>query len=373
MADPRKVLADTCEAGHASAEPDLMGWDQPSRARLATLGKQGVVAVRYEEKGCDVKLEILPDCIGEGRYQYAPYAATDTKTIRTKGELYASLPVGAGSLEGRFAQNEALRTDFMLVGVAALPAGSTFARELLHGTGCEKATHVVSRVYLGGFAMVAGSERALAAKASLFGVGAGGDHDQALARIFTEGSPEQCKDALQSGEPKQLCSVPLRVGLLALPFGEGDGGYAPVKIDAPAAPTEDETCAAFRQGLAAAKTHFASVRRGRATVVADGAKIYGSTFRMPGGIECSIREEPSGATTMFCNADPAPSCEPLAATGPKVSADLAQCLGPAYKQSIAPATMMFPYLVSMIGPDGHKLTMSLLRKPDGCLPRLLFE
>ena len=350
-----------------------MGWDQASRARLATLGKQGVVAVRYEEKGCDVRLEVLPDCIGEGRYQYAPYAATDTKTLHTKGELYAELPIGAASLEGRFSQNEALRTDFMLVGVAALPAGSTYAREQLRGTGCEKATHVVSRLYVGGFAMVAGKDRDIAAKASFFGVGAGAEHANDTARIFTEGNPEQCQKALSTGEPQTLCGVPLRVGLLALPGATGEQGFEPVKVAPGTEASPDAMCAAFKQGLGAAKTHFASLRRGAATTVDQGAKLYGSSFTTPGGLGCSIREEASGATSMFCNGEPEPTCNGLAAQGPQVASDLASCLGPGYSQSIAPATAMFPFAVSMAAPDGHRMTLSLLQKLDGCLPRLVFE
>lgn len=373
MPDPKKVMADTCEAGHASSEPDLMGWDQSSRAKLATLGKQGVVAVRYEEKGCDVRLEVLPDCIGDGKYQYAPYAATDSKTIHTKGELYAELPIGAASLEGRFSQNEELRTDFMLVGVATLPAGTTYAREQLHGAQCEKATHVVSRLYLGGFAMVAGNARDISAKASIFGVGVGGEHEKDLSRIFTEGNAEQCQQALSSGEPKTLCGVPLRVGLLALPGASGEAGFEPVKLAEKAEPTADATCAAFKKGLAASKSHFASLKRGASVPVDGGARLFGSSFSLPEGLGCSIREEPSGATSMFCNGDPAPTCKDLTAQGPQVAQDLAACLGPGYQQSIAPGTIMYPYVVTMTASDGHRMTLALIQKMDGCLPRLTFD
>jgi len=40
-------------------EPDLMAWDPGSRANLSRLRHQGVVAVRYEAKGCNVELELL--------------------------------------------------------------------------------------------------------------------------------------------------------------------------------------------------------------------------------------------------------------------------------------------------------------------------
>ncbi len=42
---------------------------------IETLRTQGVVAVRYSKVGCDVELEILPNCIGTGSYKYEPYAS----------------------------------------------------------------------------------------------------------------------------------------------------------------------------------------------------------------------------------------------------------------------------------------------------------
>src|SRR5690606_30512424 len=42
-----------CSAVRPQTEPDLMGWDSGSRANLKRLREDGVVAVRYEAKGCN--------------------------------------------------------------------------------------------------------------------------------------------------------------------------------------------------------------------------------------------------------------------------------------------------------------------------------
>jgi len=71
-----------------------MGWDPGSRANLAMLQTQGVVAVRYKAQGCNVELEVLSNCIGTtGKYAYVSYSATDTKIAHNNQELYADLPI----------------------------------------------------------------------------------------------------------------------------------------------------------------------------------------------------------------------------------------------------------------------------------------
>src|SRR5882724_2427478 len=205
-----------CSAVRPQTEPDLMGWDSGSRANLNRLWQRGVVAVRYEAKGCNVELEVLSDCIGDGKYEYGAYAATDTKLAHNVSELYAQLPIGAASLSGKLHGDKALRTDYTLVGMAALPPDSSFRLDGLRGRDCSRATHVVSRVYLGAFAMTAGDTRDLESTTSIFLAKAGGSKNDHVERLTREGSEQACSDSLSSGKPNQLCSVPLRLGLLPL-------------------------------------------------------------------------------------------------------------------------------------------------------------
>ncbi|MBI4702508.1 MAG: SUMF1/EgtB/PvdO family nonheme iron enzyme [Deltaproteobacteria bacterium] len=210
-----------CSAIRPPTEPDLMGWDSGSRLNLKSLQESGVVAVRYRAEGCNVELEVL-SCVGKGEYRFSPYKATETKLARSAQELYTELPIGAAKLGGKLAGGRALRTDYMLAGVLTLPVMKSFPAGELSGD-CDRATHVVAKMYVGGFAMAAGERERLAAGASLFGVGAGGERDRSAERITEEGDAEACARAQKEAKREPTCGVPLRIGLVPIE-GRAQGG-----------------------------------------------------------------------------------------------------------------------------------------------------
>jgi len=205
-----------CSAVRPQTEPDLMAWDSGSRANLKTLSKQGVVAVRYEANGCNVQLEILSNCIGEGEYAFEPNAANERKVARNTTELFTELPLGAARLTGKVSKGRALRTDYMLVGVRALPAGEAYARTRLKGPGCDRATHIVTKIYEGGFALVSGNRQEVDSAVSVFGSGGGVRLSGSTERLASEGVAPACEEAQEQGKEDRRCAVPLRVGLLSL-------------------------------------------------------------------------------------------------------------------------------------------------------------
>ena len=209
-----------CNAVRPQTEPDLMAWDPGSRANLARLRDQGVVAVRYAAQGCNVELELLPNCIGQGaRYTFRPYPEKQTKSAHNAQELYAELPLGSARLHGKLKGQKMIRTDYMLVGTASLPAGSTFLRTSLVGD-CARATHVISSVYLGGSQMYAGDARDIEGGASVYAIAGGGvDWASKAERLDSAGDTDACQNAARDGKESMLCAVPLRVGLLALSGG----------------------------------------------------------------------------------------------------------------------------------------------------------
>ena len=205
---------DTCTA--KNDEADLMGWDAGSRANVAMMRRQGVLAVRFATDGCKVSLQLIPNCIGEGKYEFAPYPATEKRIAHDQIELGAKLPLFSLDLGGKLTSGRALRTDFDLAGMAAIPVGAPFARGDLHGQGCDQATHVVSRVYLGGFAIMVGESRSIEATASVFGAGVQTSSVRDAEQLATEGDANACKAAQRTGTESPICSVPLRLALLPI-------------------------------------------------------------------------------------------------------------------------------------------------------------
>ncbi len=209
-----------CGALHPQTEPDLMAWDSGSRATLRSIKDQGVVVVHYEAHGCNVQLHVLPNCVAKGTYAFSPYSATETKLARNANELFAELPVGAAKLSTKLRGTRAIRTDYMMAGVEALKIGSTFKPEELIGE-CSDATHVVSKIYVGGFALAAGEAQLLAGGASVFvmpavSVGGGAQTESSVEHLQREGIAKACEDAQEKGTESPQCAVPLRIVLMAI-------------------------------------------------------------------------------------------------------------------------------------------------------------
>jgi hypothetical protein len=218
-----------CSDARLPTEPDLMAWDSASRANLAAMHEEGAIAVRYQLDGCEPKLMVLPNCIGprDPTYKYKPYSATDKKIARNTQELFAELPLGAASLRAKLGRDRAIRTDYALVGLLTLPPASSWRHEDLAGTGCEEATHVVARIYLGGFALASGNATEIEAAASFFAIGnAGAGHSSQRIEVQTEGEEAACVKARTTGEGQRMCNVPLRVGLVPLEGVEDELGLA---------------------------------------------------------------------------------------------------------------------------------------------------
>ncbi len=198
-------------------EPDLFGWDPGSRGNLYRLHREGVVAVRYEVTLGKTQLELLSNCIGTAeKYHFTAYAETKKKIAHNANELFAELPVGAATLSGKLTGSRVLRTDYMLLGIASIPPGTTYYRNNLRGPDCARATHVVTSIHFGGFAMAAGDARKLEAVASVFSAGAGIAMSGDVEEIDRAGIVEECEKAQKTAVRSQQCDVPLRIQLMPL-------------------------------------------------------------------------------------------------------------------------------------------------------------
>jgi hypothetical protein len=184
-------------------EPAIIALEAPKRAEIDKLRKRNVLAARYETKGCEVSIELLPQCVGPAnRYVYTPMSGTDTFVVHDVDELVAKLPVGATTLVGAVRERGALRVDTKLVGAYALPEGSKIGEIDFVGPECKRATHFVRAVYVGGFAVSSNAKGA-----------------EAVAR---EGTPVICDRAAAEGLELSGCAAPLRLALVPMASGRAE-------------------------------------------------------------------------------------------------------------------------------------------------------
>lgn len=203
----------SCTAIRLSTEPDLLGWDPGSRGKLVSIASQGLAVVRYHEQGCDVELTVLGGCFSrKARYEYRAYSEDQRKTATDEVELYANFPVGIAELRAHVSHGRGVRADYHLAGVERVPVGLAFQPRDLEGD-CRGATHVVSAIYRGVFAIAAGQTSELSADLSLLR----GQTQKSLNLLDHAGEPGSCdlRGSLRPG-----CDVPLRLELYPIEHSE---------------------------------------------------------------------------------------------------------------------------------------------------------
>jgi formylglycine-generating enzyme required for sulfatase activity len=238
-----RAPAAECAAAGPVIELPTVALDPESRRELAAQLEAGLVAVRYRAEGCKVELELLPHCVGTPKYEYLPFgsAKANTEIVHDAEELSLKLPLGAEKVGGLLQGDRVLRTDSLVVGVAAVPDD---ARVRFVGPDCERATHAVRKFYLGGFAMVRGASRLLEGGTSVFATGDASQTNE-VERVAREGEPTECEQAAKQGKKMPLCAVPVRIRVVPLrrvvwdacPEGtQSDGTQCVPKAPAAAAP-----------------------------------------------------------------------------------------------------------------------------------------
>ena len=187
-----------------------MEWPDAARGKLESMRRQGVVAVSY--KGCE--LQVLR-CHGAAKYQYVPLTRKQNRlVIRNDDELYANLPVGAVSLEGKLKTAGQLNVEMTLVGRYELPDG-VGARDELEGDDCEAATHVVGALTVGAFTFSAGSEASVGAGVRVLGVGEGASSSAAKEMLQRDGEDSACQRSTGSDTaPPDGCGALIRLEVL---------------------------------------------------------------------------------------------------------------------------------------------------------------
>lgn len=231
----KTAIAQKCdEAAKGHDRPFVVEWDATDLASFEARAQRETVFVKYT--GC--KIEVLDQCGDAGFVgkfgTYGPPQWTSGTVqgfdIKSEGELYAKLPLGAASLSGKIAAGEMLHLKYFVSGVAMASRAAIYRNDLSAYKGCKDATHFVWSYNLGAFELESSSHVEGEAKANAFGGEAGGKGKHEEAQVAHGGDIKSCttQNMLQ-------CRVPIRLVLRKIE--ESADAPAVATGPAPTAPT----------------------------------------------------------------------------------------------------------------------------------------
>jgi hypothetical protein len=217
--EPHAALTHSWEGGancgvfRGQAEPLVVEWPAVDRAKLEALAKGGALVAHY----ADCRLEILSGCQTNATYAWTGVTPKqERETIRTRDELYASLPLGAASLEGALQKSGALEADLTVVGHFQATR-ATLREDELRGD-CAAATHLVRSFSVGAFKFFSGSSESASGGAKVAGTGVGAATSSQRELLTQDGSEVTCVNSVPGGPPPG-CGAIVRLELVALDEG----------------------------------------------------------------------------------------------------------------------------------------------------------
>jgi len=224
----------TCKVQKSQSNPLIVEWPSAERASLEARARQGLVVVRYD--GCE--LQLLTRCTAPGVYNYLPVSRKqDSLRIRNEDELWASMPIGAASLEGKLHNGGELGVNMTLVGTYQSDRVEVKAADL-QGI-CDGATHVIGGLSVGAFEFFSAASAETGGGASVAGVGAGVTTKRSQEVLATDGRPESCeRSSSKDAEPPDGCGALLRIEVI--PIAGKPAQTAAKAAGAPPAPKPEE-------------------------------------------------------------------------------------------------------------------------------------
>jgi len=220
-------LADKTFAGQNRCNPKshdrpfIIEWDATDQSSFQSYAANDVVVVKYE--GCEMK--VLDGCRndavkGDGG-SYAPVQWTsggvETIDIHDEGELYAKLPLGAATLNGKVQSGEKLHMEYYVSGTRTATRDALYRADLDKNPKCAGATHFVYAYNLGAFAIAAQSNLKGEVHGSYLGFGAGGSKANETKTEKKGGELSACKG--ESAKEVESCKVPVRLTLREITAG----------------------------------------------------------------------------------------------------------------------------------------------------------
>jgi hypothetical protein len=218
------AVAQKCdEAAKSHERPFVVEWDATDLASFEAKAQSNTLFVHYE--GC--KIDVLYECKDPnlnakfGNYGTPQFTSGTVQgfDIKNEGDLYAKLPLGAASLQGRVSAGETLHLKYFVSGVAMSSRDSLYRGEIESIPGCEKATHFVSSYNLGAFELESTARTSGEGSAGIGNIGAGGSRSHDESSLGRGGDLASC-----TTQDQRACRVPIRVVLKEITPGNHPAG-----------------------------------------------------------------------------------------------------------------------------------------------------
>jgi hypothetical protein len=215
-----------CRVAASQTSPLVTEWPASEKSNLEVLSHNGAVAVAFS--GCS--LRVLPQCHVRGNYQWMRTTpSTDSLVINDSDELFAKLPLGAASLEGELKRTGRLSVKTIIAGQLRLD-GATPA-DVPNDGQCAQATHLVTALSVGAFALTAGGERQGSVGASIQLGEAKAESTRSAEQLRSAGDFDSCGNSTDQS-PAGNCASPIQVFLAPLPGrASEEGPPGTVKVD----------------------------------------------------------------------------------------------------------------------------------------------
>jgi hypothetical protein len=215
-----------CRVAASQSSPLVTEWPASEKANLEALLHAGAVAVAYS--GCSMRL--LPDCRVRGAYRWMRTTpATDSLEINDTDDLYAKLPLGAASLEGELKRTGKLTVKTVVAGQLQLDGAGV--NDVPNEGACAQATHIMTALSIGAFALTADGARTRQLAASVSVGEAKLQSDRAAALLRSAGDFDSCNNSTAES-PNGNCASPVQAFLAPLPGRAADEGPpGTVKVD----------------------------------------------------------------------------------------------------------------------------------------------
>ncbi|MDB4997341.1 MAG: hypothetical protein JWM74_4773 [Myxococcaceae bacterium] len=215
--------------------PFIIEWDATDASSFQARTATDVVFVRYE--GCD--LHVIDTCTNEavkgsfGAYLPADWTSgsLEKMDIGNEGELYAKLPLAAGSLGGRVQAGEKFHMEYYVSGTRHATRPYVYKGEIDKIPGCRGATHVVYAYNLGAFALASSTKVHAEAGGTVWGIGAGGHSTSERAAEKRGGELASCTG--ESAKELDTCKAPIRLTLREIQEGDNPDATAAVAPETP--------------------------------------------------------------------------------------------------------------------------------------------